>query len=288
MIIIDYSGLAMGSMLSQDKNAPIDETVTRNLILNTLRGYNVKYKAKYGKMVIACDGGSWRRDIFPEYKANRRKNREEGVATHDWDEIFRIMGVIREEIEEYLPYKVVKIGNVEADDIIAILVETTQEFGNHEDVMIVSADKDFIQLQKYGNVKQYSPMTKKMIEDKNPHKYLFEHILRGDSSDGVPNVLSPDDVFTSGGRQTSLRSTKIDEWYQTPDNLQSVMPAEIYTNYLRNKKMIDLSCIPEDIKESIVTTYNSVPETPNSKVFSYLVKKRCSNMLVSCANEFFS
>jgi hypothetical protein len=288
MIIIDYSGLAMSTMLSQDKDLPIDEGMTRHLILNTLRGYNVKHKAKHGKMIIACDGGSWRRDIFPEYKAGRRKSREDGVATRDWEEIFRIMSVILEEIDEFLPYKVVKIPNVEADDIIATLVESTQEFGNHEDVMIISADKDFIQLQKYSNVKQYSPMTKKMVEDSDPQKYLFEHIVRGDSSDGVPNVLSANDVFTSGGRQTPLKSKLIDEWYQFDGALNSVMSADVYTNYLRNKKLIDLSCIPDDIKELITSTYSSVPETPNNKVFGYLIKKRCSNQLISCVNEFFS
>lgn len=287
MILLDFSGVCMGTMLSQNKNQKLDEGLIRHMILNTLRMYNMKFKAKYGKLIVVCDGGSWRRDVYPEYKASRRKNREEGTSGHDWTEVFRIMNLVREEIIEFMPYPVLQFDNVEADDIIATLVEATQEFGQHDDVMIVSADKDFIQLQKYDNVKQFSPMTKKLVADKNPSVYLFEHILKGDSSDGVPNVLSADDVFTSGGRQTPLTAKKIAEWALAKNTLAETMPGEVYRNFVRNRQLIDLSYIPERITKMILDGYNASPVKGNAKVLNYLISKRC-NLLIGCASEFFS
>jgi hypothetical protein len=123
----------------------------------------------------------------------------------------------------------------------------------------------------------------------DPHRYLCEHVFRGDSGDGVPNVLSGDRVFTEGGRQTPLSAKKIDAWYSAAKagTLESAMPAEAYRNYIRNSKVIDLSCIPDEIKESILTVYSSLQKKGNSKVFNYLVSKRC-NQLTSCAEEFFT
>jgi len=285
MIIVDYSGVAMASMFAQ-RSDTVDEGLIRHQILNTLRMYNVKYRAKYGKMILACDGGSWRKNVFAEYKASRKTNRE--ASPIDWKEVWRVINLVREEIAENLPFKVVQVSGAEADDVIAALVETTQEFGNSEPVMIVSADKDFIQLQKYNNVSQFSPMTKKLITDKNPRKYLIEHILRGDSGDGVPNVLSPDDVFIDAAkRQTPLKAKKVDEWIANYSKLEEVMDHDTYRNFIRNRRCIDLSYIPKEVSAEIIAAYEAQEDTPNTKVFNYLIAKRCK-MLVSCAAEFFS
>jgi len=287
MIIIDYSAIAISSVFSQSKSGKIEESFLRHTILNSLRMYNLKYRDKYGKMIIACDGGSWRKDYYSQYKAARRKNREE--STMDWKEIFRIVNSIKAEIDEHLPYTVIQTDKAEADDVIAALVSATQEFGNHEPVMIVSADKDFIQLQRYDNVSQWSTMTKKLITDKNPSRYLLEHILKGDSGDGVPNVLSGDNTFTDGIRQTPLRAAKIDEWIaaQKAGTLQSVMPEETYRNYIRNRTVIDLECVPSTIRDAILTQYAAAPVKNNSKILNYLIANRC-NILISCASEFFT
>lgn len=287
MIIVDYSGIAIASIFSQVKNDKIEESFIRHLILNTLRMYNVKYRAKYGAMVLACDGGSWRKSYYSYYKAARRKNREE--SSLDWTEIFRIINKVKDEIAEYLPYKVVQAAHAEADDVIGTLVANTQEFGQYESVMIISADKDFIQLQRYDNVQQFSPMTKKLVSDKNPHRYLFEHIVKGDGGDGVPNILSADEVFvTEGMRQNPVRATKIEDWYAAykKDNMQAVLDKNTYRNFIRNRTLIDLEHTPSAIRDVILDTYNNAPTVGNSKVLNYLISSRC-NMLISCAEEFF-
>ena len=224
-----------------------DEELIRHMILNSIRMYNKKYRDEYGEMVICADGmHTWRKDYYPQYKAHRKKNRQ--TSELDWNEIFRVLNMVRDEIKENLPYKVIHMEGCEADDIIGALVYETQEFGKHQPCMIISSDKDFKQLQKFKNVKQFSPAQKVLVEEKHPRQYSFEHICRGDAGDGVPNVLSPDNCFTDGLKQTPLRKTVIDFWVENLDN----MPEEIKRNYQRNKTLIDLSEIPKHIYNSII------------------------------------
>lgn len=280
MIIVDYSGVAISNLFTMKMDP--QENLVRHMILNSLRMYNVKYRDEYGPMVIACDGGgTWRRDMFPQYKANRKKNREEGGL--DWHEFFRILDTVREEIKANLPYKTVHIQGVEADDIIATLVESTQEFGCGEKVMIISSDKDFIQLHRHGNVRQFSPQAKALIREKDPVAFLQEHVIRGDGGDGVPNILSPDDVFVSGGRQKPISTKKLNEWIKNWDRLEQVLTPTEYRNFKRNRSLIDLSYIPQDKKDEIMRVYAAVK--PHSNILNYLISKRCTQ-LIGCAEEF--
>jgi hypothetical protein len=280
MIIVDYSGVAIANLFAM--RISVSEGLVRHCILNSLRLYNAKYRREYGQMVLACDGGgTWRREMFPQYKASRKAARESGDI--DWKEFFRILGNVRDESRENLPFKVVHLQGVEADDIIATLTDSTQEFGKHEPVMIISSDKDFVQLHRYKNVRQYSPMAKEFVKEKDPVRYLQEHVLRGDTGDGVPNVLSPDDVFVSGGRQTPLRAKLMDEWILNWDSLQTKMTTEQYRNFQRNQALIDLTKIPSAKKAEIINTFESVK--PASNTLNYLVEKRCSQ-LIECAEEF--
>ncbi len=82
MIILDYNQIALSNIIAQ-KLAP-EEDLIRHMILNSIRMYNQKFKKDYGDIVIASDGAmSWRRTYFPNYKASRRKNREESAV--DWN-----------------------------------------------------------------------------------------------------------------------------------------------------------------------------------------------------------
>jgi hypothetical protein len=283
MIIIDFSQISIASFMAQP-NAELSEGFLRHMILNSIRMYNKKYRDEYGQMVIACDGAhSWRKNVFPQYKAHRKKARAE--SSMDWDLFFQHLNQIRQEIQENFPYKFVHIQGVEADDVIGTLIEQTQEFGKAEPVMIISSDGDFIQLHKYKNVKQFSPIQKKLVSNANPHMYLFEHIIRGDKGDGIPNILSGDNAIVDGTRQTAITQKKIDAWLSNAENLQSFMDTETYRNYQRNQLLIDLSRIPNDIKTSIINTYESQEMAPRARILDYLIKKRC-NLLVESVGEF--
>jgi hypothetical protein len=284
MILIDYNQIALSNIIIQKLN---DENMIRHMILNSIRMYNKKYRDDYGQMVICCDGpNTWRREYFPEYKANRKKGRDDSGL--DWNEIFRILNLVRDEISTNLPYKVLHLDGCEADDIIGTLVLETQEFGKDEPVKIVSSDKDFIQLQRFKNVSQFSPIQKKEVKDKNPRTYLFNHIIKGDSGDGVPNVKSADNTFVEEGlRQTPIRAKQIEEWLDNSEKLSEIMDSEIYRNYQRNKTLIDLTQIPENISTSIINKFNNTKKPMQMRVLNYLIKKRC-NQLIESVEEFYN
>jgi len=282
MIIVDFSGICLATILINKQN---DEQMIRHMTLNSLRMYNKKFREQYGEMILACDGmNNWRRGYYPQYKANRRKGRDE--STFDWNEAFRIMHTIKDEIRENFPYKVLHIDGCEADDVIGTLVERTQEFGNYEDVMIVSSDGDFKQLQRYDNVKQFSPMLKKFVVEDNPLLNLRLKILKGDAGDGVPNVLSDDDTLVEGRRQTPLMKKKIDSIIEDLSDGELLYAASWYRNYCRNETLIDLTKTPQDLKQNIINNYEEQDPWKNKgKVFPYLVAKRM-NRLIESAQEF--
>ena len=282
MIIVDFSGICLSSIIV---NKELNENLIRHMTLNTLRMYNQKFKKDYGEMVLACDGmNNWRRGYFPQYKGNRRKNREE--SDFDWNEAFRIMHLIKDEIRDNFPYKVIHLEGCEADDIIGTLVERTQEFGNYEDVMIVSSDGDFKQLQRYDNVKQFSPLMKKHVIDDNPLLNLQLKILKGDSGDGVPNVLSDDNVLVEGIRQRPLSKKKIDAIIEDLSDGELLYAASWYRNYCRNETLIDLTKTPESLKQNIINNFmEQDPWSNKGKIFPYLVSKRM-NRLIESVQEF--
>ena len=281
MILVDYSGIAVATIAVNKVN---DESMLRHMILNSLRMYNKKFREEYGQMILCCDGpNNWRRSYFPQYKANRRKGRDE--SDFDWNKAFTIMNKIREEIAENFPYKVLHVEGCEADDIIATMVEHTQEFGQYEEVMIVSSDGDFKQLQQYDNVKQFSPLLKKAVIDKNPKVNLIEKILSGDAGDGVPNVLSHDDTFVNGERQTPLSKKKKQAIIEDLADGELLYAASWYRNYQRNEKLIDLSKTPDELREKIIDEFWITEPDKRARVFPYLINNNM-RMLIESVEEF--
>ena len=273
MILVDMSQIMMASIMMQmhmSKKSEPDEVMVRHMVLNSLRMYRTRFLSEFGEMVLCYDSRHyWRRDYFPEYKHSRRKSR--GTDDKNWDIIFNCLNTIKEEIKSNMPYKSVEVYGAEADDVIATLCSESSN-----EVMILSGDKDFIQLQKFPNVKQYSPITKKMINGMNPDDYLKEHVLKGDTSDGVPNVLSPDNTFVDGIRQRPLSKKKIATMVEGdfPND-------EVKRNYQRNKKLIDLTCSPDELRSEILDTYKSAPVNDRSKILNYFIKQRLKTLTES-------
>ncbi len=285
MVLVDFNGLAIGSIMGQlSRGEELSENLVKHIIINNLRVYRNKYKeADYGKMVIACDSYSWRKDVFPEYKAARKANR--ATDKHDWPMIFDLIEDTLNDLRENFPYAVIKIDSAEADDIIGALTvhKSTPLIG--EDVVIISADKDFIQLQQYGHVIQWSPMFNKMVKEDNPRRYLFEHLLKGDSGDGVPNANSHDDVFTTGSRQTPMTQKAIEKYWDNRDDLEMIMKPNVFRNFMRNVQMIDLTNTPDGIREEAINKYENYVYPTRTNILTYLVEHRMK-MLVDCAAEF--
>ena len=280
MIIIDMNQISLASLmmdLNMRKSNEVDEGMVRHMILNSIRLYRQQFTKEYGEVVLTYDSKHyWRREYFPNYKASRRKGREKD--SKDWDAIFGVLNKIKAEFKDNLPYKYLEVYGAEADDIIATLCKNFQD----EKIMIVSGDKDFIQLQKYPNVKQYSPILKKYVNGHDPNTYIKEHILKGDTSDGVPNVLSPDNTFVDSIRQRPLGRKKIETWL---DIHIDDLPEEVKRNYQRNDKLINLDNIPEELGKEIMFEFKEAPCGDRSKLLNYFIQSRLKN-LTSEIGEF--
>ena len=282
MIIFDFNQVAISNLMEQigSSKTAVDESLVRHMILNTIRTYVKKFKAEFGtNIIIACDNKKyWRREIFPYYKENRKKSRES--SGHDWNSIFECLNKIRDELREHSPYKVIEVDTAEADDIIAVL---SIKHSANEKVMILSSDKDFAQLQKYPNVEQYSPILKKFIKEPLPSAQLKQLVIRGDKSDGIPNILSKDDVFVEGVRQKPITEAKIINWMnQKPEEFCT---EEMLRNYNRNEMLIDLTRIPENLKQNIIDTYESSKGRTRQEFMNYMVANRLKN-LIEVIDEF--
>lgn len=279
MILVDYNQVMLASLfmsIGNHTNIDVDENLIRHMFLNSLRANRKKFKDEFGEIVICSDGkNSWRRAGFPYYKAGRRKSREESEL--DWTELFRIINLVREEMDEFFPYKVLHFDQCEADDIIGTICHAKGVPMNNgsENILVLSGDKDYIQLHKYANVKQYNPVQKKWIQNNNPDKYLEEHIIRGDSSDGVPNILSADNSIVVGERQKAMTTKRLEDLIKGPD----FMDETTKNRYYRNKTLIDLGEVPEKFKEQIIEDFEKEKTVGRSELFSYFVKYKLKNLL---------
>ncbi len=282
MIIFDYNQVAISSLMEQigSSKKPVEEALVRHMILNVIRTYVKKFKATHGpEVVIACDNRNyWRREYFPQYKASRKKSRD--ASGHDWNSIFDCLSKIKEELRVYSPYKVIDVETAEADDIIATLAIRNAP---HERVMILSSDKDFAQLQKFPNIEQYSPILKKFISEPLPSVQLKQMIIRGDKGDGIPNILTQDNVFTEGGRQRPITEAKIINWLnQKPEEFCN---DEMLRNYKRNELLIDLTKVPESLQKSIIDTYESTAGQTKQQFMNYMIANKLKN-LIEVIDEF--
>lgn len=276
------------SQISSNPTAELSEDLIRHMVLTSILSYKRKFADKYGQIVFCTDDRKyWRKEFFPYYKANRKKARD--ASKYDWNLIFNTLNKIRDEIADKFPYVVIRVEGAEADDIIATMCKYSQSnrliqqgFDQvPEQILILSGDKDFLQLQKYPNIHQYSPIMKKFLVEKEPQKYLLEHILTGDSGDGIPNFLSNDAVFvTDGQRQKPIRREKLVEWVSA-ENPESMFDETMLRNFKRNQMLIDLSNVPPQIEQKIVESFEKGPKGERRNLLNYFIENRLKYLMES-------
>lgn len=293
MIVVDFNQTAISSMMAElggRRDVEVNLPLIRHMIINAIRSYKKKFGNEFGDIVIACDNRHyWRRQYFPNYKANRKKARQD--SGFDWSAIFEALHQIRSELAEHFPYPVIDVDGAEADDVIATLAEYCQTSNtdglipSQEPFLILSGDHDFNQLQKWSNVKQYAPIQKKFVKlTESPEAVLMEHIIMGDKGDGVPNILSDDDTFVNGQRQRPMKKDKVAEWKKMkPEDF--ITNDEMWRNFQRNRELVDLSRIPEDIKEAIIDSYEKQKGGDRSGLLNYFIANRMKQM-IELVDEF--
>jgi len=295
MIVIDYNGMVLQHVHTNFKN-PADLTLNnlRHYVLSDIKKYNKKYREKYGDLVLCHDNtagaGYWRRDYFPEYKANRKKARD--AAVFDWETFFEYFEIVKEELQKWFPYKQISIPKCEGDDIIGWICQHKDPF---EKIMIISADKDFKQLQVSPDIRQWSYNTNEYLKAPGP-LYLKEHIIRGDGGDGVPNIYSDGDTFINPSKRQFPVSTKdIQRWIHIPKNIvieelaaklckfkkishQAALKI-IKENWIRNESMVNLHKVPEEYQILIEEAFNKTPSAKSNRLYSYFLKNKMTLMI---------
>lgn len=274
MILLDASSIFVSSIMAQIKTFDEQPELIRHTIFNIIRRFNHEYRDTYGEMIVCFDSkNNWRKETFPQYKANRKKNRDD--SAHDWQAIFGLIDQTKKELIEYSPYRCVEVDHCEADDIIAVLCEKQM---SPEPILIVSPDKDFVQLQRYPNVKQYSNLQKKWVEpDVDALTDLANKVLSGDTGDGVPNVLSDDNTLIDGRRQAVLSKKKRETLLENPEGLGTTVARQI----IRNRDMIDLTRVPENLKEQIIDEFGKKPSGSIMRLMTLFTKNQMKLMIES-------
>ena len=274
MILIDLNQVLLAGLMAQISNqkGKLDEHLIRHMVLNIIRNHVRNFKKEYGDVVLCCDNRKyWRKEFFPFYKAGRKKTREKSDL--DWHMIFDMLAKFKLELKENFPYKVIDVEGAEADDIIGTLVPV---YSPHEKILILSSDGDFLQLQKYQNVKQYNPAQKKYIKSDNPLLELKEKIIRGDKGDGIPNIFSPSDCFVRDLRQKPITKGVLEKLMEKHYGEWEDMSAR--EGFVRNQVLIDLSLIPGDVKKQILNTYEET-KPAKGKLLNYFIEHKLKNLM---------
>ena len=280
MILIDLNQVLLGGLMAQinKKNVKIEEDLLRHMILNTLR-YNIKqFKDEYGEVILCADNRKyWRKEFFPFYKAGRRKAREKSAL--DWHLIFDFLAKFKQELKENFPYKVIDVEGAEADDIIGTLVP---RYIMHENVLILSSDGDFPQLQMYNgrskyHVKQYNPSLKKYVVSDKPLDDLKEKIIRGDKGDGIPNIYSPADCFVRDLRQKPITKGVLEKLMEK--HYVEWEDETAKAGFTRNQVLIDLRHIPAELKDKIINNYEDTKPASRTTMLNYFIEKKLTNLM---------
>jgi len=274
------------SQINSNPNAELNEDLIRHMVLSSILFYKKRFGKLYGEMIFCADSKKyWRKDVFKYYKASRKKNRER--SGFDWVTIFDTLDKMKLELRKNFPYKMIEVEGAEADDIIGVLVKASQSEIPRTKVLILSSDRDFMQLQRFDNVFQYSPIAKKMLHTSDPIGYCYSHIMSGDAGDGVPNILSPDDVFiVDGERQKQCGPKKVEKWMKiiNEDGVEDFLKTQseaFRKNWFRNKQLVDLKHTPEHIEISILEEYDKEPEGARRKLLNYFIKNKLRNLMES-------
>lgn len=282
VMIIDISNISVATLMNNFKPAnqnDISLSIVRHLVLDTLRNNVVKFKGEYPEIVIAFDDNKyWRRSKAWYYKKKRSIDHEN--SDWDWDRLNSFLHPTFDEIRTVMPYKGIRVDFAEADDVIGVVTKDAVAKGKR--VLIVSADTDFIELQKYSGVRQWSPTLKKWVKPKygSPRNDLRMKIIKGDKKDSIACIKARSDYILSkveGERAPAIRASELEIWLDAVDPTTE-MPPEWAARYKENEILRDFDFIPKDIADSILEAYNSPKLGSKSKMETYFMENKLKRM----------
>lgn len=281
MIIYDISNMFFEVVHSYyaKETKPLTKELLRGLMLERLAYFGRKFKQHANKHILAFDSrtGYWRRDIFKPYKLNRKITRDQDEKV-DWNTLFTYFNEIVEEWKESLPFYCLQIDKAEADDIFATICFRYARSESH--IVIISSDEDIVQLQThYSNISQYSLKRRAMITKENTKYDLFDHIVKGDAGDGIPNIRSHENILIEKTeKQKSIFKKELDVWRVNFRYPEKFCDDEMLKRFKINQMIIDFGSIPMEIIDAIDESYINY-KLPKQKMFDYFIKHRLTKMM---------
>ena len=307
MILVDLSQIITACVYVGDasvcaKHPSVQsKNMIKHSILNSLRANNMLHKKRFGRMLLATDFGSWRYDVFPQYKHQRKLKRLNDDSGIVWEFVDEVKAELFDDLDNKFPWPLLRVKKAEGDDIIGTITKLVSEteisqdetdiFGDAsvEEILILSSDQDNFQLHKYKNVFQYNQILGKMLKcPTKPRNSLLEKIVKGDPGDGIMNIKMHDNTFVDVIRQKPISQVFLDKFFAAEDPISICEDETQKTNYLRNEQLVSYEKIPEAIANEIISCYNSKLQRKNSKMslMNYLVENKMTNLL-SQIHDFY-
>jgi len=290
-VLVDFSQTAISSVavFANELKGGDPKNMIKHIILNQLLGFKRRFG---GQLIICCDSRKyWRKAEFPHYKGHRKYSRDGGFL--DWEMVYEVLDEMKKELTEFFPYKVLEVDGAEADDIIPVLISYFDEnelvntglIEEPVDVVIVSTDGDYSQLQKYRQVKQWNNVTKKMLVSKNPKQDLIGYICQGQTKDNIPNVCtndkwSADRAANIATRASPFKTSRLLDFYNK--GYDACLNEDEQRNYRRNELLLDFDKIPSVVYNDIIRVYQTTEITSSKKkIYDYLNSKRMKLLIAS-------
>lgn len=245
-LLIDFSHLSIRNLFADREiiNNPNPEfNLHRHQLITSLLFLIKKFNPN--EVVLGIDNKlNWRKKLYTDYKAHRKAKRDQDVFP--WDAYYTYLEELIQDIKDNFPFKVIEQRYAECDDIIAILCKYSPFSGEN---IVVTSDKDFVQLLSLPHVKIYDPIKRKFMEEKQPKIFLEAKILMGDKSDNIP-AIKP-----RVGEKTAWKLAN------NKDELDALLhdaeSGKAYRkNYKLNRILIDFNSIPDVIKTKVLKQYD--------------------------------
>lgn len=289
-IMFDFDNLALrcfyGNKDVEPESASPNYDYWKYLVFNSI--YRMLYKERIHEVILALDSPSWRKIVYPLYKAHRAKKKEESKV--DWDLFHLKKNEFLDEIKTYLPIKVIGVNRAEADDILGTLINHKKT----ENAIVVSMDADYLQLS--GKCRIYSPIKKEFVKVADPEKFLLYTSLCGQKKDNIFNVKTPHNwpdtkkkpPLGEKGIDKMILNRELDTFLDTPivyefDNedgqkySETVLPRKMYE---LNRKLIDFDCTPKVMSEKTLEVYENYKiRCSPEDVYTYINKMNWREMI---------
>lgn len=234
VLLIDTNNLSMRCLFALAYD-PTDTqfTIYKNAFLTSLCK-SVRQFAP-NKIVFCMEGfQNWRRDVYANYKCSRADGRAESPV--DFDAFFKMNNEFIDDLSKCLQNCLfLKVLHLEADDLIAL----TTKYMKNWDITLISTDKDFYQLHKYQNFKQWDPIKNRFIQVIDPNVALMQKIITGDKSDDIPQLkkgVGPKTV-------EKILIEGLQDW---------LIKNDLQKRFDENRRLIDFDFIPQEFHQTAI------------------------------------